>query len=68
MKSLADVVSAAGLSRYAEIALLIFVLVFVAVALRALLTNRAALDRASQLPLDDEPASISHTAASGSER
>lgn len=68
MKSIADVVSASGLSGYAEVALLIFVAVFVIVALRALLTNRSAIDRASRLPFDDEAESTPHTAQSGSER
>ena len=51
---LSDVVSGAGLSSFAEIALLIFLGVFLAVALRALLSPRAAMDRAARMPLDDE--------------
>jgi cbb3-type cytochrome oxidase subunit 3 len=56
MKSIADVVSASGLAGYAEVALVIFVLVFIAVGVRALATNRAALERAANLPFDDDPA------------
>lgn len=55
MKSLADVVSGAGLEQYAEVALLIFFAVFVAVTLRVLSANKESLDRASHLPLADEP-------------
>ena len=54
MKSIADVVGASGLSGYAEIALLLFFAVFVAVAIRAMTANRAALDRAARLPLDED--------------
>lgn len=51
---LSDVVSGSGLSAFAEIALVIFLGVFLAVALRALLSSRAAMDRAARMPLDDE--------------
>ena len=54
MKSISDVVGAAGLAGYAEIALLIFFVVFVVVGVRALATNRAALDRAARMPLEDD--------------
>jgi hypothetical protein len=63
MKSIADVVSASGLAGYAEIALVIFFGVFLVVGLRALLTNRAALDRAANLPLDDDSPSTHSSAA-----
>ena len=53
MKSISDVVGAAGLHGYAEIALILFFVVFVAVALRALFTRRADLDRLARMPLDD---------------
>jgi len=56
MKSIADVVSASGLAGYAEVALVIFFLVFLVVGIRALSGNRDALDRAAQLPLDDDTA------------
>jgi cbb3-type cytochrome oxidase subunit 3 len=54
MKSIADVVGASGLAGYAEVALLLFFLVFVVVSVRALATNRASIDRAARLPLDDD--------------
>jgi hypothetical protein len=56
MKSIADVVSASGLTGYAEVALVMFFVVFLVVGIRAMATNRAALDRAARLPLDDQPA------------
>lgn len=54
MKSISDVVGAAGLQGYAEVALVIFFAVFVAVALRVAFTRRADLDRVARLPLDEE--------------
>jgi len=54
MKSIADVVGASGLAGYAEVALLLFFLVFVVVGVRALTTDRAFIDRAANLPLEDE--------------
>ena len=54
MKSIADVVGASGLAGYAEVALLLFFLVFVVVSVRALSTNRAVIERAARLPLDDD--------------
>ena len=56
MKSLTDVVSGAGLAGYAEIALLIFFLVFIAVGVR-LFFSATTLDNAARMPLEDEPAS-----------
>jgi hypothetical protein len=56
MKSIADVVSASGLAGYAEVALVIFFVTFVAIGIRALAMSRATLDRAANLPLDDESA------------
>ena len=58
MKSIADVVGASGLAGYAEVALLLFFVVFVVVGLRALFTNRTALDHAANLPFDDERAPV----------
>jgi hypothetical protein len=55
MKSLTDVVSGAGLAGYAEIALLIFFLVFVAVGLRTLLSSKTTFADVARMPLDDEP-------------
>jgi cbb3-type cytochrome oxidase subunit 3 len=54
MKSLADVVAAAGLAQYAEIALLLFFGVFIAITLRVLSANKGSLDRAAHLPLEDD--------------
>lgn len=54
MKSISDVVSGSGLAHFAEVALVIFFVVFVVVALRAMLTNRATLDRAAHLPFEDD--------------
>jgi hypothetical protein len=60
MKSLSDVVGSAGLQGYAEVALLIFFVVFVLVALRALTMRSRDLDHVARLPLDDDrPASSS---------
>lgn len=55
MKSLTDVVSGAGLAGYAEIALLIFFLVFVAVGLRVLFSSKTSFTDAATLPFDDDP-------------
>ena len=54
MKSISDVVSGAGLAGYAEIALLIFFLVFVAVGLRVLFSRKQSYSDVANLPLDDE--------------
>jgi hypothetical protein len=53
MKSISDVVAASGLLGYAQVALIIFFVVFVAVSLRVLLTRRADIERFARLPLDD---------------
>ncbi|MCX5767709.1 MAG: cbb3-type cytochrome c oxidase subunit 3 [Gemmatimonadetes bacterium] len=54
MRSLADVVGASGLSGYAIVALILFFLAFVAVAINLLLPSRSALyERAGRMPLDD---------------
>ena len=57
MKSLTDVVSGAGLSGYAEIALLIFFGVFVAIALRLVFSKSRTYTDAARMPLEDE---VSH--------
>ena len=52
---LSDIMGAAGLSFYAEVALLIFFAVFVAVIIYVLRAkNRETWDRARHMPLDDE--------------
>ncbi len=48
-----DVVSFLDYSDCAEISLTIFVVVFVAVSVRALLTSRAVASRMASIPLDD---------------
>ena len=51
---LSDIMGHAGLSLYAQVALVIFVLAFVVVALRLVApSQQAALRDAAQLPLDD---------------
>jgi cbb3-type cytochrome oxidase subunit 3 len=53
MKSIADVVGASGLAFYAEVALTIFFVVFVAVGVRLLGPSRQ-WDHAAHLPLEDD--------------
>lgn len=53
MKSISDVVSGAGLAGYAEIALIIFFLVFVAIGLRVLFARKTSFAHEAQLPLDE---------------
>jgi hypothetical protein len=53
MKSIADVVSASGLAFYAEVALAIFFLVFVAIGLR-LLGHSQQWEHVAHLPLEDD--------------
>ena len=53
---LSDIMAAAGLSFYAQVALVLFLIVFVAIAIRTFLPSRSReLDEAARLPLDDEP-------------
>lgn len=53
--SLSDIMGNAGLAGYAEVALVVFLLVFIAVVVRLLQPSRRQdLDEASRLPLDDE--------------
>ncbi|HEY7568109.1 MAG TPA: cbb3-type cytochrome c oxidase subunit 3 [Gemmatimonadaceae bacterium] len=52
---LSDIVSAAGLSWYAEVALVLFMLAFVLVLWRVFKPSlKAKYERAARLPLDDE--------------
>ena len=52
---LSDIMSGAGLSGYAQIALIIFFIAFVAIAVWIFMpSRRAALDAASRLPLADD--------------
>ena len=66
MKSISDVVGGSGLAHFAEIALVIFFAVFLVVGLRALLTNRAAIDRAARLPFDDPESRAEHSESADS--
>ncbi|MGH7618183.1 MAG: hypothetical protein ACREPM_13235 [Gemmatimonadaceae bacterium] len=68
MKSIADVVSASGLAGYAEVALVIFFAVFVAVGIRALATNRVALEHEASLPFDDDSAPRARHSSAGPSR
>lgn len=53
---LSDIMSHANLSIYTEIAMVLFMLVFIATAIRLWLPGRQkALQEAAQLPLNDEP-------------
>lgn len=53
--SLTEIMSAAGLSRYAEIALVLFFLAFIAIVWRIYMPSRKRdFDRAATLPLDDD--------------
>ena len=52
---LSDIVSAAGLSWYAEVALVLFMIAFVLVLWRVFKPSlRAKYERAARLPLDDD--------------
>jgi cbb3-type cytochrome oxidase subunit 3 len=52
--SLPDIMSRAGLSGYAEVALILFLLAFVAIVVWIFLpSRRRELERGSHLPLDD---------------
>lgn len=56
MKSLTDVVSGAGLSVYAEIALVIFLVAFVGVVISLFLPSRQrTYEHLRQLPIDVDP-------------
>lgn len=53
--SLTDLMSNSGLAVYAEVALVLFFLAFLVIAVRIFLPGRRAeMDAASRLPLDDE--------------
>ncbi|HSR15262.1 MAG TPA: CcoQ/FixQ family Cbb3-type cytochrome c oxidase assembly chaperone [Gemmatimonadales bacterium] len=53
---LSDIMSNAGLAGYAEIALVLFLVAFLAIAIRIFWPGRKKeLDEISRLPLDDDP-------------
>ena len=56
---LSDIMSAAGLSGYAEVALIIFFLVFMSVAVYLLFSRRQRWEHVARMPLDDEPRAAS---------
>ena len=52
---LSDIMSAANLSSYAEVALVIFCAVFIAIVIRTWApSRRAELEAAARIPLDDD--------------
>ncbi len=56
---LSEIMSHAGLSGYAEVALVLFLLAFVAVAIATFRPGASrAMDEASRLPFDDESANL----------
>jgi cbb3-type cytochrome oxidase subunit 3 len=59
MKSLTDVVSGAGLSGYAEIALILFVIAFLAVVVSLFLPSRQRVyERMRRLPVDRDSSEL----------
>ncbi len=57
MLRLSDIVSHSGLAIYAEVALVLFLLVFVGVVISVVRPgSKAQLDAASRIPFNDEPA------------
>ncbi|HEY6572451.1 MAG TPA: hypothetical protein VI198_03960 [Candidatus Eisenbacteria bacterium] len=50
---LSDIMGNSGLALYAVIAMILFILVFVAVVIRIFATRRSDMDRNARLPLDD---------------
>ena len=63
MKSLTDVVSGAGLSGYAEIALVIFLIAFVGVVVSLFLPSRQqTYEHLRQLPMDSDTSALASSA------
>lgn len=52
---LSDIMSAMHLENYAEVALLIFFVVFVVIAIRVLRDRSGRMDEAARIPLDSDP-------------
>lgn len=50
---LSDIMGDSGLTLYAEIALILFLVVFVAIVIRVLAARRSEMDRNARLPLED---------------
>jgi cbb3-type cytochrome oxidase subunit 3 len=51
---LSDVVGHSGLAGYAEVAMILFLVAFVAIALRTFLASRHEMERRARMPLDDD--------------
>lgn len=67
--TLSDVMSGSGLAGYAEAGLVLFLLTFVAIALRTLSkSNTEEWDRARQLPLSDDSIAVEPASSSRGER
>jgi len=56
MNLLTDVVSGAGLSFFADVALIIFLAVFVAILARVVFAKRSHYEHEANLPLEDDTA------------
>ena len=52
---LSDIMSAMHLERYAEVALVIFFVVFVLIAIRVLRDRSGKMDEAARIPFDSDP-------------
>ena len=63
--TLGDVVGHSGLTLWAEVAMVVFMLAFVAVSVHLLVTGRERWERARRLPLDDDASSGQVTSSSG---
>jgi cbb3-type cytochrome oxidase subunit 3 len=64
--SLADIMSAAGLTTYAELALILCFITFVAIVVWVcVVRGRPSYEHQRQLPLDDESGATPHAAAKG---
>jgi cbb3-type cytochrome oxidase subunit 3 len=58
---LSDIMARSGLAIYAEIALVLFFVVFVVVVVRIFTSRRADEERHARLPLDDDPPRVKET-------
>ena len=62
---LSDIMGNAGLSMYAQVALVLFLGVFIAITIRTLApSRRRELDEAAMIPLNDGPSEARNTHAS----
>lgn len=59
--SLRDVMSGAGMSHFAQIALVVFVATFAMLVIWVFTRSRSELDREARLPLDDAPSGATRT-------